>query len=105
VAHACNPSYSGSTEQEDCSSKPVLANSSGDPILKKATTKRAGRVAQGEGPKFKLQYCKKKKKVKTNTCRHTHMHICMYRYIYIAIAIAVYHKFLEDPYSGTTDST
>jgi hypothetical protein len=35
-----------------------------DPILKIPITKRkrAGRVAQGEGPEFKLQYHKKKKK-------------------------------------------
>jgi hypothetical protein len=27
VAHACNPSYSGGRDQEDCSSKPAWANS------------------------------------------------------------------------------
>jgi hypothetical protein len=32
------------------------------PILKTLHKKRAGRVAQGEGPKFKLQYLQKKKK-------------------------------------------
>jgi hypothetical protein len=31
-------------------------------ISKKPFTKRAGRVAQGVGPEFKPQYCKKKKK-------------------------------------------
>jgi hypothetical protein len=35
MAHACNPSYSGGRDQEDCSSKPAQANSSQDPILKK----------------------------------------------------------------------
>jgi hypothetical protein len=30
-----------------------------DPILKKPFTKRAGGVAQGVGPEFKPQYCKK----------------------------------------------
>jgi hypothetical protein len=34
VAHTYNPSYSGGRDQEDCSLKPALANSSQDPILK-----------------------------------------------------------------------
>jgi hypothetical protein len=54
VAHSCNLSYSGGGDQEDHSLKPVLANSSGDPILKNPITKnRVGGVAQGEGPEFK----------------------------------------------------
>jgi hypothetical protein len=63
VAHTCNPSYSGGRDQEDCGSKPEQANSLRDPILKKkkSHTKRAGGVAQGVGPEFKLQYGKKKK--------------------------------------------
>jgi hypothetical protein len=60
VAHACHPSYSA-REQEDHSSKPARANSSQDPILKKPSQKRAGRVAQSIGPEFKPQYHKKKK--------------------------------------------
>jgi hypothetical protein len=56
VAHACNPSYLGGRDQEDCSSKPAQANSSQDPILKKTHQKKqAGGVAQGVGPEFKLQ--------------------------------------------------
>jgi hypothetical protein len=39
VAHACNPSYSGGKDQEDCGWKPVQANSSGDPILKNPSQK------------------------------------------------------------------
>jgi hypothetical protein len=35
VSHTCNPSYSGSRDQEDHSSKPAWANSPEDPILKK----------------------------------------------------------------------
>jgi hypothetical protein len=58
VAHACNPSYSGGRDQEDCGLKPVQANSSQDPVSKKPSQKRAGGVAQGEGPEFKLQYQK-----------------------------------------------
>jgi hypothetical protein len=42
VAHACNPSYSGGRDQEDCSSKPVWVNSSRDPILKNPLQQRAG---------------------------------------------------------------
>jgi hypothetical protein len=60
-AHAYNPSYSGSRDQEDHGSKPVLANSSREPILIIPITKRAGRVAQGESPEFKSQYQKTKK--------------------------------------------
>jgi hypothetical protein len=44
-------------------SKPTWANSSRDPILKNTSPERAGGVAQGVGPEFKYQYCKKKKKV------------------------------------------
>jgi hypothetical protein len=43
-------------------SKPTWANSSRDPILKNTSPERAGGVAQGVGPEFKYQYCKKKKK-------------------------------------------
>jgi hypothetical protein len=34
VAHACNPSYSGGKDQEDCGLKPAQANSSQDAVLK-----------------------------------------------------------------------
>jgi hypothetical protein len=40
VAYACNPSYSGGRDQEDCSLKPGWANSSRDPISKKPITKK-----------------------------------------------------------------
>jgi hypothetical protein len=40
VAHACNPSYSGGRDQEDCGSKPAWENSSKDPISKKPFTKK-----------------------------------------------------------------
>jgi hypothetical protein len=49
VAHACTPSYSGGRDQEDCGSKPALANGSQDPISKKKKKKlqkRADGVAQ-----------------------------------------------------------
>jgi hypothetical protein len=40
VTHACNPTYSGGRNQEDCSSKPAQANSSHNPISKKPFTKK-----------------------------------------------------------------
>jgi hypothetical protein len=40
VAHACNPNYSGAISQEDCGSKPALANSLQDPVLKYLTQKK-----------------------------------------------------------------
>jgi hypothetical protein len=62
VVHACNCSYSGGRDQEHCGSKPARANSSQDPIVKRnPSRKRAGGVAQGEGPEFEPQYHKKKK--------------------------------------------
>jgi hypothetical protein len=62
VAHTCNLSYSGGSDQEDRSLKPARANSSRDSIAKKPfPQKMAGGVAQGEGPEFKPWYCKKKK--------------------------------------------
>jgi hypothetical protein len=41
-------------ERENWGLKPALANSSGDPILKKPITKKkAGGVVQGESPQYK----------------------------------------------------
>jgi hypothetical protein len=57
VAHTCNPSYSGGSDQEDNSSRPAQANSSGDPKkLKNPSQKRAGGVTQGVGSEFKPQH-------------------------------------------------
>jgi hypothetical protein len=65
VAHAHNPSYLGGRDQEDHSLKTAWANSLQNPILKNPITKNwAGGVSQGEGPEFKVQYCKKKQKKK-----------------------------------------
>jgi hypothetical protein len=63
VAHACNPSYSGGRDQEDHGLKPAQANSLRDPISKNPSQKMAGGVAQGLGPEFKPQYCKKKEHI------------------------------------------
>jgi hypothetical protein len=58
VAHACNPSYSGGRDQEDCGSKPVQANSSTRHYLeKKAFTKKGW-----SGSRCTLKKKKKKKK-------------------------------------------
>jgi hypothetical protein len=38
VAHTCDPSYSGGRDQEDCDSKPALANNSARLYLKKKKT-------------------------------------------------------------------
>jgi hypothetical protein len=65
MVHACNPSYSGGIDQEDCSSKPSWANSSRETLsrktnkqtnkqTKKPSHKRSGGVVQG--PEFKPQY-------------------------------------------------
>jgi hypothetical protein len=43
--------------------KPAQANSPQDPILKKPITKRAGGMAQDEGPEFKPKYNNNKKKI------------------------------------------
>jgi hypothetical protein len=62
VAHVSNPVYSGDRDQEDQGLKPTQAHSLRAPVSKKLITKtEAGRVAQGVGPEFKLQHCKKKK--------------------------------------------
>jgi hypothetical protein len=39
-AHACNASYSGGRNQEDCGSKPPQANSLRDPTSKKPFTRK-----------------------------------------------------------------
>jgi hypothetical protein len=44
-------------------------NSSGDPISKNPSQKRAGGVVQGVIPEFKLQYHKKKKKMNHRTVK------------------------------------
>jgi hypothetical protein len=47
VALTCDPSYSEGRDQEDCGLRPVQANSSAKPYLKKKnpSQKRAGEVA------------------------------------------------------------
>jgi hypothetical protein len=59
VAHNCNPSYSGSRDQEDQGSKSARQIVPQDSILKNPSKNKAGGVAQGEGPEFKPQSRKK----------------------------------------------
>jgi hypothetical protein len=59
VANACNPSYSGGRDEEDCSSKPAWANSLGDSISEIPNTKKGWWSGPRVGPKFKPQYRKK----------------------------------------------
>jgi hypothetical protein len=40
VVYACNPSYSGMRDKEDCGSKPAQANSLRETFLKKPITKK-----------------------------------------------------------------
>jgi hypothetical protein len=46
VAHACNPSYSGGRDQEECGSKPLGQTIHKTLSQKYPTQNRAGRVAQ-----------------------------------------------------------
>jgi hypothetical protein len=46
VSYACNPSYSGGRDQEDCCLKPAQENSSPELILKNPSQKRACGMAQ-----------------------------------------------------------
>jgi hypothetical protein len=62
VAHAYNPSYSGSRDQEDCDLKPAWQIVLETLSQKNPPQKRTGGVGQGVGPEFKPQYCQKKKK-------------------------------------------
>jgi hypothetical protein len=57
-------SYSGGRDQEIMVQS--QKNSSRDPILKKPSLKRAGKIAEGVGPEFKPQYSKEKKRRKKN---------------------------------------
>jgi hypothetical protein len=49
VAHACNPSYSGTETRRIVIQSQPGENSSQDPISKNPSQKRAGGVAQGVG--------------------------------------------------------
>jgi hypothetical protein len=72
VAYACNPSYSGDRDQEDCGLKPAWANSSARPYLEKTHFKnRAGGVAQGDGLSSSPSIAKKKKASVSCGCRKT----------------------------------
>jgi hypothetical protein len=63
VAHTCNPSWSGSRDQEDHSLKPPLANSSVRPYLKKPFTKKDWWSGSRSSPEIKPKYHKKKQTI------------------------------------------
>jgi hypothetical protein len=86
VAHACNPSYSGSRDKEDCRSKPAP----GQIILKALSRKKKnhtkGGVAQGVVPEFKPQY----QHIHTHTpTPHTHMHtqVLILMKLYVCVSV------------------
>jgi hypothetical protein len=60
-AHACNSSYSGHRNQDDCGSKSAQAIVHETLSQNNSSQKRAGGVAQGVDPEFNPQYHKKKK--------------------------------------------
>jgi hypothetical protein len=57
VAHAYNPSYAGGTDQEDQTQPGQMVCETLS--QKNHSQKRTGTVAQGVGPEFKTQNCKK----------------------------------------------
>jgi hypothetical protein len=60
VAHTCNPSYSGSRDQEDHSLKPALQMFIRYYVFKKSQ-KRTGGWAEGVGPELSTSNKTKKK--------------------------------------------
>jgi hypothetical protein len=64
VAHACDPSYSGGSDQKDRGLKPAQANSSQDPISKKFFTKKMVQWLKVEALSSNPSTTKKKKKTK-----------------------------------------
>jgi hypothetical protein len=61
VAHTYNPCYSGGRDQKDHGSKPSWAIVQETLSQKNPLQRKAGRVAQGEGPEFKPSTTKRKK--------------------------------------------
>jgi hypothetical protein len=59
VANVYNPSYTGGRDQEDHCWNPVIVHQ--NLSQKNPSQTMAGGVAQGVGPEFKPQYCKKKR--------------------------------------------
>jgi hypothetical protein len=60
--HACNPSYSGGRDQEDCGLRPAQPNSSWEPILKTPITKKGWR--NDSRPWLQTLVCKQTNKQK-----------------------------------------
>jgi hypothetical protein len=66
VAHACNPHYSEGRDQEGHGLKLTQEIVCETLSQKSPLQKRAGRMTQVVGPKFKPQYCKIKKEKKND---------------------------------------
>jgi hypothetical protein len=66
VAHSCNPSYSGSRDQEASLGKEFLRSY----LKKNPSQKRAGRVAQGEGTESRPSTAKNKQTKPHRTVEH-----------------------------------
>jgi hypothetical protein len=71
IAHACNPSYSGGRDQEDCGSKPAQANSFRNPISKKILRKKKKKKKAGEVAQKKKKKKKKRNNLNTITIKIT----------------------------------
>jgi hypothetical protein len=68
VAHTCNLSYLGGKRSGRSRFEASPGKEFTIPYLEKSHhKKRAGRVAQGIGPEFKPQYCKKEKEKEKKT--------------------------------------
>jgi hypothetical protein len=55
VAHTCNPSYSGSRDQDDCSSKPAQAKFAKPYLEKQKSQKKGWWSGSGCTPELKFQ--------------------------------------------------
>jgi hypothetical protein len=82
VAHSCYPNYSGVRDEEDHGSGPAGKIVCQIPSWKNPSQKSAGGVAQGEGPEFKPQYCKKKVDSTTKISKNSN-YMCMYLCLYL----------------------
>jgi hypothetical protein len=79
VVHACNPSYSGGREQEDCGSELAQANSLRDLISKIPNIKKGWQSGLSGGvpayhvwgTEFKPQYLKQQQQQKTIVWKDT----------------------------------
>jgi hypothetical protein len=74
---ACNSSYSGGRDQENCCSKPAWADSSQDPISNKPITRKG----LWSGSRFKPRYCTRQQQTTKKQKHKTHkeIHYALFR--------------------------